>query len=80
MFHRGDAHPVLYQGGRKPGIPDVFRLGRDIDRLGQIDTPEHDTGIRSGRTQGEIHLLAGVQTNTGRPYDILQRALPNHAF
>ena len=44
----------------------------------KIDAPEHDAGVRRGRTQREIDLFSGVQPDAGGANDVLQRALLDH--
>ena len=44
----------------------------------QIDAAEHDTCVDWSGPQGQVDLLTRVQTDTGRPDDVLQCALADH--
>ncbi len=61
-----------------PGIDDVFRHQRNVDRRIDIDPPEHHTGIGRRRPQRQLDLGAAVQADADRAGDLLQSALFDH--
>ena len=51
--------PLRDEGGAKVRLPHVPDAGGDLHRFGEIDSAEHDAGVRSCGPQGQIDLLTG---------------------
>ena len=78
VLDRRYAHAVAFEARRQSGVADMIGIGLDIDRLRQIDAPKHDAGIGRGRTQRQIDLFAGMQSDAGGADDVFERALLDH--
>ena len=59
---------------------DEQRIGRNVDRLVEIDAAEQDAGIFRGRPQRHVHLFAGVQTDAGGANGSLECTLSQHRY
>jgi len=60
------------------GVPHGVGISLDIHYGIEVHAPEHNTGVRSGRTQCKVDLFTGVQPDPGGANDVLQRALLDH--
>ena len=68
VLHRGNARAAMLQSGTHARVADQMRVGLEIDRLGQVGTPENQTGIRRRGAQGDVHLLPGMQPDASGAY------------
>jgi hypothetical protein len=58
----------------------IIRMCFNVDRSFQVYSTEHDTGIDRCRAQGEGDFLPRMQPNSGSPYHVFKRALPDHTL
>mmetsp|Transcript_46808 Transcript_46808/g.110149 ORF Transcript_46808/g.110149 Transcript_46808/m.110149 type:complete len:344 (+) Transcript_46808:2509-3540(+) len=59
-------------------VADRQHADRDVHRRAQVDTAEHDAGVRRRRPQGQLDLLPAVDADTHRAGERLQGALLDH--
>ena len=78
MLDRRNADLALDQRGGQLGIAHIPWAGLDLNRFGQINSSEHNACIGRRRAQGNIDLIAGVQTDARCPNGVFQGSLPNH--
>ena len=78
MLDRRNADLALDQRGGQLGIAHIPWAGLDLNRFGQINSSEHNACIGRRRAQGNLDLIAGVQTDARCPNGVFQGSLPNH--
>ena len=79
VFNRCDLDAILDECGAEHRLADQLRIGRNIDRLVEVDATKHDAGIHRRRSQRHINLVARVQSDSGCSYRCFDRALSQHA-
>ena len=65
---------------RQPRIGHGLGRHRDIDRLRQVDSAEHDARIGRGRPQRELHALTAVQAHANGAGNGFERSLWQHGL
>ena len=64
MLNGVELDVALGKRGGAVGVGDILHHGLDFRLAVEIDAPESNAGIRRGRQEGQIDLVAAVQANT----------------